>query len=89
MRESVQWFAEQMEAKLQEHDSDWGEKGWITDPRTTPVFLRGRISEARMELGQANDDQEIIRKCVKISNFAMMIADQARVRLAKALERKG
>lgn len=85
-REQVQWFAGQMESKLQENDH---KGGW----ENCGIFwLRGRLLEEANELSgvmyashnseSGLDLENIIREASDVANFAMMIADQARKRLA-------
>ncbi|GED69409.1 hypothetical protein BRE01_31110 [Brevibacillus reuszeri] len=86
VREPVLWFAEQMELKLQENDH---KGGW----ENCGIFwLRGRLLEEANELSgvmyaghnseSGLDLENIIREASDVANFAMMIADQARKRLA-------
>lgn len=86
IRKEVQWFSEQMEAKLKENDhkGGWGNCGIF--------WLRNRLIEEVNELSAAMDAghnsesgldlKNIIREAADVANFAMMIADKARERLA-------
>ena len=83
VRESVKWFAEQMENKLKENDK----KGGWDDCNI--YWLIQRIREETNELLSAvnlNRDlgatkENIIREAADVANFAMMIADIARKHL--------
>lgn len=83
VRESVKWFAEQMENKLKENDK----KGGWDDCNI--YWLIQRIREETNELLSAvnlNRDlgvtkESIIREASDVANFAMMIADIARKHL--------
>ncbi|MCL6615826.1 MAG: hypothetical protein K6T39_01655 [Anoxybacillus ayderensis] len=80
VRESVKWFAEQMEAKLKEND----EKGGWDDCNI--YWLIKRMREETNELLKAVNlhrdlgatKENIIREAADVANFAMMIADIAR-----------
>ena len=76
-RESVQWFAEQMEAKLGENDNKGGWDECQID------WLIHRLYQEAEELWRevrSNDKnyQNIISESADVANFAMMIADKAR-----------
>jgi NTP pyrophosphatase (non-canonical NTP hydrolase) len=83
VRESVKWFAEQMENKLKENDK----KGGWDDCNI--YWLIQRIREETNELLSAvnlNRDlgatkENIIGEAADVANFAMMIADIARKHL--------
>lgn len=83
VRESVKWFAEQMENKLKENDK----KGGWDDCNI--YWLIQRIREEINELLSAvnlNRDlgatkENIIREAADVANFAMMIADITRKHL--------
>ena len=82
VRESVAWFAEQMERKLRLHDD---RPGWMGN---LPNALLDRVREEVAELDNAIDygaraeDQShprnIIDECADVANMAMMIADNMR-----------
>lgn len=76
MRESVQWFAEQMEARLKANDH---KGGWERDLLSR---LFDRLCEEAVELEQAIEGNatvdQIAREAADVANFAMMIADNAR-----------
>lgn len=73
MRLQVQWFAEQMEAKLKENDHKGGWEDCSID-----YFLE-RLEEEVKELYYAtetpNNAENIIREATDVANFALMIAD--------------
>lgn len=88
-RKAIQWFAEEMEAKLRENDHKGGWEG----RRFGELFPR--IAQERDELLLAahplnldtiaerlthEDACELIRECADIANFAMMIADNIRAK---------
>lgn len=81
MRDQVKWFAEQMEAKLQENDH---KGGW---ENCSVEYLLNRLNEEAQELFYAtetpNSMETIIREAADVANFAMMIADKARQVLTK------
>ena len=78
MRESVKWFAEQMEKTLKNNDH---KHGWNM---CSFAYLFSALSAERDELllsmfrqsKPTKAQQEIIMKeCTDVANFAMMIAD--------------
>jgi NTP pyrophosphatase (non-canonical NTP hydrolase) len=72
-RESVSWFAEQMEAKLIENDRKYG-WGELTDE-----YLFKRLNEEIFELGLAlRIGENVEREAADVANFCMMIADNWR-----------
>ena len=75
MREQMQWFAEQMESKLKENDH---KGGW---DNCGIVWLRNRLVEEVEELSSAMEAGHN-SEASDVANFAMMIADKARKRLA-------
>ncbi len=92
-RKAIQWFAEEMEAKLRENDHKGGWQGC----RFSELFPR--IGHERDELLLAahplqldtvaetltqEDACELIRECADIANFAMMIADNVRAKREEA-----
>ena len=82
---AVDWFAEQMKAKLREPRNE-AKGGWREDP---PSALRWRLLEEVSELNRAMnqpasseepiDFDGIVSECCDVSNFAMMIADRLRM----------
>lgn len=83
VRESVKWFAEQMENKLKENDK---KGGW---DNCNIYWLIQRIKEETGELLKAVDlhrdlgasKEHIIQESADVANFAMMVADIARKHL--------
>ena len=72
VRNSVDWFAKQMERKLKINDYKGGWK------KCELQYLSMRLTQERKELTDAiasKDFQKIIDECADIANFAMMIAD--------------
>jgi len=95
IRESISWFAQEMERKLQEHDDvDCDPNGW-DQYHCDLEFLEGRLHQEVSELEalfpeentveidreNAPDPNKVISEAADIANFAMMIADRARSRL--------
>ena len=75
VRESVWWFAQQMELKLleNEHKGHWA--------RDSLLGLLQRLHEESCELLAAirhENIENVIREAADVANFAMMIADNAR-----------
>lgn len=73
VRNSVDWFAKQMERKLKKNDHKGGWK------RCELQYLSMRLTQERKELTEAiasKDTQKIIDECADIANFALMIADK-------------
>lgn len=89
LRPSVQWFAEQMEEKLRKHDDDYGKDGWL-DPYCSFMQLKRGFNNEIIEFGRSlnqyifNDStcaklqEDAIKECADVANFAMMIADKIR-----------
>ena len=79
MRESVKWFTEQMERKLQEHDDRNGwdncQIGWLMK-RIREELEEVRVAWVEARLG--SEWQSVIDEAADVANFAMMIADNAR-----------
>lgn len=75
-RESVQWFAEKMEQKLQANDH---KPGWNGLP--DPYFVK-RAQDELMELAEAlargMSSEDVIQECADVANFVMMLADKKR-----------
>jgi hypothetical protein len=71
LRESVQWFAQQMELKLRENDH----KGGWSDHDFYSLFTRLKQEAQELETCPNSED---IREAADVANFAMMIADNAR-----------
>lgn len=88
-RKEVQWFAQEMEAKLLENDHKDGWQGC----RFSALFPRLRQESDELlvkahplhldtmaEKLTVEDACELIRECADIANFAMMIADNIRAK---------
>ncbi|MCK5347113.1 MAG: hypothetical protein KAR20_27075 [Candidatus Heimdallarchaeota archaeon] len=86
MRESVRWFAKEMEKVLKKNDY---KHGWSSCTRQYLfASLNSEIFELFSELKPLEydtmngaviiDSQKVIRECCDIANFAMMIADNQR-----------
>jgi len=75
IRESVMWFALEMEKKLRANDN---KGGWAT------VHQGLLFSKLRIETGELYDaisddyDGDVIKEAADVANYAMMIADNAR-----------
>jgi len=82
MREEIRRFAELMEAQLKRND--W-KGGWKND---SSAWLFGRLLEEVWELYQvlfAGETRErIAREAADVANFAMMLADQERLKVEEA-----
>jgi len=83
MRESVQWFAGQMENELAKHDEERGE-GWKGDG-ILELFnhLEQEVRELKLAIDESAQSGEInrewvIEECADLANMAMMIADNSR-----------
>jgi len=84
MRECVKWFGEQMESALSKHDKDRGEEGWLDEDLG---WLFDRLVDEVDELEEVLEtadwqegvgQDQIIKECVDVANFAMFIADVTR-----------
>lgn len=86
IRKEVQWFAEQMESKLQENDhkGGWDDCGifWLRNRLVEEVKELSDAMEAGHNSESGIDLENIIREAADVANFAMMIADKAKKRLA-------
>lgn len=83
MRESVQWFAGEMEKELVKHDEDRGE-GWKEDG-VVGLFdhLKKEVDELKQAIQESSRSGEVnrewvIEECADVANMAMMIADVTR-----------
>ncbi|GIQ63546.1 hypothetical protein PACILC2_21140 [Paenibacillus cisolokensis] len=80
LRSEVQWFAQQMEAKLRDNDH----KGGWENESLLWLYMRmiEEVEEVKAEIKAAFDREidynKIIREAADVANFAMMIADNAR-----------
>ncbi|MEF2243988.1 hypothetical protein [Paenibacillus sp. IITD108] len=76
IRETVQWFAEQMEMKLRENDHKGGWEECSLD------WLYSRLCQETKELWRSIDHPStynmVALEAADVANFAMMIADIAR-----------
>lgn len=89
LRESVQWFAEQMEIELRKHDDDRGEDWKNDDLDPLFVHLKKEVKELESELEPfwliapsaipEGDRLKIIGEAVDTANMAMMVADVIRI----------
>ncbi|WP_134705152.1 hypothetical protein [Ammoniphilus sp. YIM 78166] len=80
MRQVLEWFAEEMEKKLQENDhkAHWSE--------ADGDYLISRMEQEMDELMKAmidvqfgnGDPIQVIKEAADVANFAMMIADNMR-----------
>lgn len=88
-RQTIEWFAQEMEAKLRENDHKGGWQGC----RFTALFPRLRQETDELlvkahplqldtiaETLTLEDACELVRECADIANFAMMIADNIRAK---------
>lgn len=86
-RKAVQWFAEEMEAKLRENDHKGGWQGcrfrYLFDrlrQETDELLVAAhplQLDTIAETLTQ-DDACKLVRECTDIANFAMMIADNIR-----------
>jgi NTP pyrophosphatase (non-canonical NTP hydrolase) len=85
IRPEVKWFSGQMEQVLQENDY---KSGW---ENCSKLWLYWRVLGETEELRNAlyptskADPELIIKECVDVANFAMMIADKVK----KDMEERG
>ncbi len=77
VRESVRWFAGEMEQELRHHDD---KTGWIYLDK---VWLLRHLAGELVELSMAASKENIIHEAADVANFAMMIADNARATLKR------
>ena len=80
--EEVKWFSEQMLAKLERdaHKGGWEDETYfgLLSGVTREVFEL--TEELTTSLFEEYDYEAIIKECADVANFAMMIADKARLR---------
>lgn len=86
-RHTVKWFAEEMEAKLQDNDhkGGWSDESieWLQtrmyknyrDLVTSTLNLRVAQEDDRLS---AREIDRLVRDCADVANRAMMIADNAK-----------
>lgn len=79
-REQVEWFAEQMESKLQENDSKGGWDNcnlyWLVSRIYDEVKELTRAIDVNLDFG--DNQKDIISESADVANFVMMIADIAK-----------
>ena len=76
VREELQWFATEMEAKLSEND---GKGGWLENDYSYLLkMLKEEVDELEKALIDCSNDPEVVREAADIANYAMMIADKVR-----------
>jgi hypothetical protein len=84
VRNSVLDFSLEMEKKLALHDEDWGSEGW--KKATHKAMLRALNAHvAKLWRLYPIDYDLIISAAADVANFAMMIADLAKVRKANKI----
>ena len=72
-RKAVLHFSAQMEGQLKANDD---KTGWLDlNPRWLYHELDRHVKDLFSEIILNDDSPKIIRKCVNIANFTMMIAD--------------
>ena len=84
MRDTVRWFAEQMEAKLAANDRERGDDGWLGAHGLHHRYFLSRLLDEVLELQAAivsgKPINMVIGEAADVANFAMMIADRERQR---------
>lgn len=79
LRKPVLWFAEQMEGVLQDNEYKRGWQGM--ELQFLARRIGGELAELYHELTlPLGPDEAIIRECCGIANFAMMLADNVRLK---------
>lgn len=83
IRKEVKWFADEMEKVLKENDFKGGWSDNYCDEFYLRDELKNEVKELSKELGRIGDTsprskESIIKECVDVANFAMMIADRNR-----------
>jgi hypothetical protein len=70
-----------MERKLSEHDD---RNGWLydCDDAGEDEVLMDRLLEEVEEMTDSDGDDEMINEAADVANFAMMIAERARIRIS-------
>lgn len=82
LRPEIQWFAEQMERKLQENDH---KPGWKEDSIESLLWtLEGKYSKLYLAslftfegLKREGTYEKLVSELIDVGNYAMMIADNA------------
>lgn len=79
IRDSVKWFAEQMELKLQENDAKggWDDCGiyWLLERLREETRELEIAIDIHRDLGAPHNN--IVKEAADVANFAMMVADIA------------
>ena len=84
LRKAVLWFAEQMEQVLQDNEYKTGWHGM--QDQFLARLIGGELGELYHELTlPRGPDEAIIRECCDVANYAMMLADIARLRQLQEL----
>lgn len=85
-RPAVQWFAEEMERQLRQHDATKGERGWDNlSANRLRELLDGELAELDNAFGTAPANwAEVIHEASDVANICMMLADHAKARLQLA-----
>ncbi len=83
MRESVQWFAAEMELQLSKHDEERGESWKKHGVLGLFEHLEREVTELKVAIQEAIknfeiDPEYVIEECADVGNLAMMIADVTR-----------
>lgn len=89
MREHVKEFAEAMEKKLQKHDDDYGEKGWL-DGDCDVLGFKNLLTMEMKELYESFGDcdpEGLMDKCIGVANFVMMIRSRIIKRRSKPMSK--
>jgi hypothetical protein len=92
IRPQVEWFAAQMEQTLRQNDhkGGWEESPlWYLLERLKEETIELEVALERVELSDTQTSMEhAIRESTDIANFAMMIADKLRKRIAMIEEKE-
>jgi hypothetical protein len=79
LRESVKWFAEQMETRLKQNDY---RGGWNKEILTDLYFYlekqQKELKNALYEHYGKMNNKRLIKEAVDLANYAMMIAENAK-----------
>lgn len=75
LRESVQWFAQEMERKLRTHDKDRGSRGWIEEhPADMFLKLEAEVNELREYLPDALSRSTVTVPCPDFADLDLVEA---------------